>query len=406
MGYLIMNNKEREQSKVFEQVRQGIITQAEAAARLRITDRWVRTKFKRYCQFEDFGLVHKSRGKISSKRWAKENEQLLINLLQNEWHDFGPTFAAEKLEEKYSIKVSREVVRKVMIKAGIWRPKQRRIRHRKRRERKLMLGMMVQLDGSPHDWFEGRAEECTLLVFIDDATSKILWLEFAESESLVALMQATKNYIQKHGAPVSFYTDHGSVFDVHMRNTDDDTKKTQWEQACNKLSTNVIHANSPQAKGRVERCNETMQDRLKKELRLAGISSIDAANEFLRTSNFIEKHNFKYAVQPAQQGNAHRDCVSYNLDDIFCAQELRLLGNDFTILYHKRIFQIKRKQKIYIKPKVKIIIKTYLNGELSLWFKDTKLCFNEIETKPIKIKKINDYVPRKPSRNSLLWNSY
>lgn len=403
MGYITMNHKEREQAKVFEQVKQGIITQTEAAARLRITDRWVRSKIKRYYQFNDLGLVHKSRGKVSSRRWDTEKERMMIELLQGEWHGFGPTFATEKLEELHAIKVSREVVRKAMIRANIWRPKQKRSIHRKRRERKPMLGMMIQLDGSPHDWFEGRTKECTLLVYIDDATSQVLWLEFAEAESLTALMQATKNYIQKYGIPESFYTDHGSVFHVNISNAEN-IRKTQWELACLQLGIKINHANSPQAKGRVERCNGTMQDRLTKELRLAGISSIAAANEFLSVSNFIEKHNSKFAVNPAQKGNAHADSNAYDLNAIFSIQEVRLLANDFTILYQKRIFQLHRKQKRYIKPKDKIIIKTCLNGRLSLWFRDVELSFHEILSKPIKEKKIVIRVPRKPSRNSYLWN--
>ena len=132
-----------------------------------------------------------------------------------------------------------------------------------------MLGLMVQLDGSHHDWFEGRAPKSTLLVFIDDATSKILWLEFAKSESAIALMKATKNYVKRHGIPHSFYTDHGSVFHVNLNNSEND-KKTQWERAIGQLGIEIIHAHIPQTKERVERCNGTMQDRLIKELRLAG----------------------------------------------------------------------------------------------------------------------------------------
>src|SRR4030042_5882861 len=176
MGYITMSPKEHEQSKVFALLKEGKITQREAAARLRFTDRWVREKIKRYRQLYDFGLLHRGRGKISPNRWSQEERQLLIDLLKNEWHGFGPTFAAEKLEELHSIKISREVVRQAMIQENLWQPKKQRNKHRKCRERKTMFGMMIQLDGSPHDWFEGRAGACTLLVFIDDAKSQILWL--------------------------------------------------------------------------------------------------------------------------------------------------------------------------------------------------------------------------------------
>lgn len=405
MKYITMNAKELEQAKVFEQVKLGKITKKEAAVRLRVTDRWVRKKYKRYSQFNDFGLVHRSRGKLSPNQWSSTNKKLLIALLQEEWQGFGPTFAAEKLEEIHQIKVSNETVRQTMIEAGLWQPKAARIKHRMRRERKPMLGIMIQLDGSPHDWFEGRAKSCTLLVFIDDATSKILWLEFADAESVQALLQATKNYIEKHGIPELFYTDHGSVFHVNLNNSDGD-KKTQWERACKQLGIAVKHAHSPQAKGRVERCNQTMQDRLIKEMRLAKISSIESANEYLRTSDFIEKHNQRFSVKAASTGDAHASAKLYNLNEIFAVCETRTITNDFTVQHNKQIFQLKPEQRTIVRPKDKVIVKTYLNGEIKLWIRQTKLSFDCIEVrkkKPAEIKTVAISSYRKPSKNSRRW---
>lgn len=405
MGYLTMNRKEREQAKVFEQIKLEAISQVEAAAKLGITDRWVRVKIKRYYEDGDAGLIHKLRGQKSLRSWNEDEKKLLIALLQNEWHGFGPTFAREKLEEVYSIKVSTEVVRQTMIKEGLWKQKERRLKHRKRRERKPMLGMMIQLDGSPHDWFEGRAGKCTLLVFIDDATSKILWLEFAESESVMSLMQSTKNYVKKHGIPNLFYTDHGSVFHVNLNNAEDD-KKTQWEQAVAQLGIQVQHAHSPQAKGRVERCNQTMQDRLIQELRLAKVSSIDAANDYLKSSNFIANHNQKYAVDPYRKGDAHRTSESYNLETIFSINEARILANDYTITYDKQIFQLHKEQKTIIRPKNEITVKTLLNGSIQLWIRQIELAYSLISkqvSKPSKEKQSPCYKPYKPSINSRRW---
>ena len=405
MEYITMNRKEREQAKVFVQVKEGKMTQAEAAARLRFTERWVREKYGRYCESDDFGLVHGNRGKESPNRWDQGEERLLISLLESDWQGFGPTFAAEKLKELHGIKISREAVRKVMIKAGIWQPKKQRSKHRKRRERRRMFGIMIQLDGSPHDWFEGRAGVCTLLVFIDDATGQILWLEFAPSESMHALMTATKNYVEKYGIPQTFYTDHGSVFHVNLNNQEN-IKKTQWERACKDLGIDVIHANSPQAKGRVERCNQTLQDRLIKEMRLAGISSIDQANNYLRTSNYIAKHNAAFQVPAAQEGDAHASAQSFDLNDIFSTQETRILTNDFTITYQKQIFQLSDQQKTIIFPKNTIVVKVHLNGTIKLWIRKTELSFSEIYQRPtpqIQEKKISDCIPRKPSKNSQRW---
>ena len=370
-----------------------------------MTTRWLRKKIKRYYNFGDLGLIHKSRGKTSPDRWDSEHEKLLIELLQGEWHGFGPTFAAEKLHELYSIKVTGETACKAMIRAHLWKPKQKRIKHRKLRERRAMLGIMIQLDGSPHDWFEGRVAWCTLLVFIDDATSKILCLEFAESESNVSLLQSTWNHIKKYGIPHSFYTDYGSVFHVNLNNPEN-TKKTQWERAVEQLGVQAHHARSPQAKGRVERCNKTLQDRLVKELRLAGISSIEAANQYLKTSNYIAKHNQKYAVKAQQKGNAHSSAEMYNLNNIFCIRETRVLTNDFTITYNKQIFQLDDQKKTILRPKDQIVVKTHLNGVITLWIRKVKLSFTIVQARPkryIQEKKIPCYKPCKPSINSRRW---
>ncbi len=330
----------------------------------------------------------------------------MIELLRSDWYGFGPTFAAEKLEELHGIKVSKETVRKAMIEAGLWHAKVKRVKHRQRRDRKLMLGIMVQLDGSPHDWFEGRAGRCTLLVFIDDATSKILWLEFVESESTEALMRATKNYIETCGIPQSFYTDHGGAFHVNLNNKEGD-KKTQWERACEELDIKVIHAHSPQAKGRVERCNQTMQDRLIKEMRLAGISSIEAANRFLRTSDFIRQHNIQRSKNPAQQGDAHRSHEFFDLSNVFTIKEPRILTNDFTITFNKRTFQLQAQQKTLIRPKNNITVKIHLDGTIKLWIRKTELSFCELVDRPVKHaveKQVSQNLPRKPSLKSMIFN--
>jgi transposase len=218
MENIIMSHKEREQLIVFSRLKFGEISQFEAAAQLKLSTRWIRNKLKRFCQSGAKGLVHKSRNKPSGKRWNESERILAIELLKNGWKGFGPTFAAEKLRELKNIKISKEALRKVMISEKLWKSKQSKSKYRKLRDRKPMLGMMVQLDGSPHDWFEGRADKCTLIVFIDDATSKILHLEFVKSESTIGLLRATKNYITKCGIPTSFYNDNGSVFKVNINN--------------------------------------------------------------------------------------------------------------------------------------------------------------------------------------------
>lgn len=405
MEHIIMSRKERTQLIVFEKLKERQITQAEAALQLGISERWVRKKFKRYKEAGTIGLVHKNRGKESPRKWDPEEQAIAMELLRKDWKDFDPTFAAEKLAELKDIKVSKETLRKYMIISGIHIPKKMRNKHRKKRPRRAKIGLLIQFDGSPHDWFEGRAPECTLLVYIDDATSKIQWLQFVRSENMIDIMRATKTYVELHGIPHEFYVDYGKVFRVNLNNPEHD-KKTQWERAMADLGINIIHAGSPQAKGRVERCNGTMQDRLIKEMRLAGISSFDQANEFIRTGNFIARHNERFAVTPLEEGDVHKPAVGFDLEDIFCIKEERTLANDFTIVFEKRIFQLLRQQRTIIRPKNKITVNTQLNGSIKLSIRMTNLAFEEILARPAKeIKPIEiiQPIPVRPSLNSRRW---
>jgi transposase len=377
MDKLIMSRKEREQLKVFEKLEAREITQLVAGQMLNMSDRNVRKKFKRYREKGDAGLIHQSRGRPSCKRWAESERAIAMDLLRTKWIGFGPTFAAEKLEEYDGIKVSSETLRKAMIAEGLWSVGKRKQQYRQRRDRKLMVGVLVQLDGSPHDWFEGRGPRCTLLVFIDDATSKILWLEFVESESFEGVAKATKKYIERWGRPVSFYVDFGSVFKVNLNNPDGE-KKTQYERILSELDIDLSHATSPQAKGRVERCNQTMQDRLIKEMRLAGISSMDEANRFVQQGDFIEKHNARFAVPPAKEGDAHRATPGYDLYKIFCSKEERIVTNDFTVSYKGRILQLTKEQPATIRPKDHVTICQHLDGKITVRIRNVQLNFKEI----------------------------
>ena len=377
-----MSKIEREHLGVFQQLNAGQITQAAAAQMLNFSERWVNKKFKRYRMQGDVALIHQSRGKQSPKRWNEKDRKITIDLLKSEWQGFGPTFTAEKLKELKDIIVSDETVRKMMIAEGLWIPEQQKLKHRKWRERKKIRGILVQLDGSPHDWFEGRGPKCTLLVFIDDATSELLWLEFAESESFHGVASATKKYMEKFGRPVSFYTDYGSVFSVNLNNEERD-KITQFERIMKELLVEVKHARSPQAKGRVERANQTLQDRLVKEIRLAGISSIEAANKFVQEGNFIASHNAKFAVPPATEGDAHRSIKNYDLNDVFCSQETRKVNNDFTVHYRCRIIQLEKDQPAIIRPKNHVIVCEHLDGKMTIKIRNNKLNFKEVGMRKI-----------------------
>lgn len=254
-------------------------------------------------------LASGRRGKPANNKLPEELRILTCALIREHYHDFGPTLAAEYLFERHSINVSRETLRKWMIDDGIWTTRAaRKKKVQQRRQRRECRGELVQLDGSPHDWFEGRGPKCTLLVYIDDATSELLHLEFVPSESTFAIMGATGRYLEKHGRPLSIYADKAAVFRNASRSRSvsktDSEMLTQFTRGLDELGVTLICANTPQAKGRVERSNGVLQDRLIKAMRLDGISDMESANEY--AARYIEAHNAKFARIPANPKDLHR----------------------------------------------------------------------------------------------------
>ena len=331
METLPMSAQEISQIATFERLSERAVKQKEAAMILGLSTRQIKRKLKLFRRLGAPSLIHSSRGKPSNNQLDPVIRQRAISLIENKYPDFAPTFASEKLEENHHLVINHETLRLSMIAAGLWTPGKRTVKHREWRERKEWFGEMVQLDGSDHDWLEDRAPRCTLLAFIDDASSKIMCLEFAD-ETTVGVMGATKRYIEKHGIPYEFYADRGKVFKVNIHNEEED-KVTQYRRAIEELGGKITYARSPQAKGRVERLFGTLQDRLVKELRLRGISTIQEANEFIE-GEYLARHNQKYAVEPKSKTDLHREAKGYDLDEIFCIKEIRVLTPDFT-LRHK-----------------------------------------------------------------------
>ena len=392
--------KETTQIAILESLKNGEISQVCAAHRLGWTTRWVRKKLQRYKQEGAAGLVHRNRGKPSKKAWDKEQKAYAMVLFEGLYHGFGPTFAAEKLEEVHNIKVSRETLRKAMIANGHWHGKKRKIHHRTRRKRKEFYGEMVQVDGSPHDWFEDRGPRCTLINFVDDATSSISVMMLVPSESTEGVAVPFRKYIEHNGVPHSVYVDYGSVYSVNINNADHD-KITQFERMCNEVGTKLIKAGSPQAKGRVERSHGTHQDRLVKELRLAGISTIDTANTYINDV-YLPAHNKKFAIKAANKGDIHKPATHLNLDTIFCLKERRVLQNDFTLTYKKQILQLTAQQRAVLRPKESIIIHEKFDGSLELYIRGIRLNFTGLSQRPNKpkLERIRgDRKPCKPAAN-------
>jgi len=393
-----MSRKEIQQITVFEKLINHEIKQKEAAKILDLSIRQVKRKLKEYRKSGAKSLVHGNRGRDSNRATAKDLAQNALDLVKKHYNDFGPTLAAEKLLEIHDINLDHETLRRLMVKDGIWIPKATKVITKHFwRERKTCFGEMVQIDGSPHDWFEGRGEMCTLIAFIDDATSQILWLEFAKSESTESLMKSTRSYIEHFGKPASLYSDRGVVYKVNNNNPNND-KTTQYGRAMSELHVKLIHARSPEAKGRVENLFGTLQDRLVKELRLADISTIEKANEFIQ-KDYIPKHNAKFAVKPKSETDLHQSIDGYNLDNIFCLKEDRKINNDYTINYKARFFQIEDKQTTIVRPKNIVTINERLDGSTEIYLRETKLNFKELpkkpekQTNPVELKERKIYVP-------------
>lgn len=395
-----LSMKEIKQISIFDKLKNDEITKTAAAKALGITKRWVQTKFKRYLEHGSAGIVHRNRDKPSKRAWNKEQKEFAMSLFDGPFKGFGPTFASQKLSEIHGIKVHKDVLRTAMIKHGHWDGKKRKIKHRSQRERKGHYGEMVQLDGSPHDWFEGRGPKCTLINFVDDATSKISFMALAENESCESVMKSFRRYIELNGVPKQLYVDYGSTFSVNTGNPNRD-KITQFERACKELGVDIAYANSPQAKGRVERSHGTHQDRLIKELRLAGISTIEQANEFI-LNTYLPSHNQRFAVPAAKQGDVHMPANIFNLDMIFCLKAERKLQNDFTILYKNRVLQLTGQQYAVVRPKEVITIHENFSGLLILYIRGIRLNYVELEQRPKKPEEnfiVKDRVYHKPAAN-------
>ncbi len=411
MTGVTMSRKELDQVGVFRQVKEGTMTQIAAATQLGLSLRQVQRKWSTYTQSgnDPASLAHKLRGQPSNRRLDEALVTQAVELVRAKYPDFGPTFATEKLAEEHQLTIGRERLRQAMSRAGIWTVHgQHRPAAHPWRERRAMRGELVQADGSPHAWFEDRAPTCTLIQFIDDATGDLLALELHDGESTHALMTTTKHLLEDHGRPSAIYTDRGGVFKVNLHNPDDD-KVTQYERALTELGIRLIHARSPQAKGRVERGFQTHQDRLVKELRLAGISTITEANVFIR-DRYLPKHNRKFAVMARQGGDAHRPVVGYDLDAILATKEERIVTNDLTIRYQTRWFQLTPNQRTIVRPKHVVTVSTHLDGHFSLHHGRTLLDFTEVHEQPRRTQPVvrhqpHPRMPYKPAPNHP-WRTY
>lgn len=357
------------------------ISQMKASELLQISDRHFRRLLKAYRKEGPSSLISKKRGKPSNNKLPDKLYLKSISLIKKHYDGFGPTLANEKLLENHKIKISTETLRQWMIKAGLWNKKKRKklVIHQSRL-RRSNLGELIQVDGSPHDWFEGRAKKCCLIGFIDDATSKIMHLEFVDSESTKSYFETMTSYLKKHGKPLSFYTDRLNVFRINA-NKESFSKYglTQVGRALKELEIELICANSPQAKGRIERLFLTLQDRLVKELTLKNISTIKEGNAYLAT--YIEKHNRKFAIAPKEKENMHRKISNEEIYQAMRYKDQRILSKNLELSYCNRILQIKTDRPTYAMKKAKVTVIESLDGKIEIEYQNKKLEFKELLVK-------------------------
>lgn len=360
-----MSHRELDRVGVVRGVVERQLTQAQAAARLKLSVRQVKRLVRRYRAEGPPGLASRRRGRPSNNHIEAAVRDHFMALIKERYADFGPTLAHEKLVALHGFAYSVETLRHWMVADGLWRAKRRRkAAVFQVRERRPCRGEMIQIDGSPHDWFEGRAPKCTLIVFIDDATGELMALHFAPAETTEAYMSVLDGYLARYGRPVSLYSDRHGVFRVNT--PDHEAELTQFGRALKTLDIEAIHAQTPQAKGRVERANQTLQDRLVKEMRLAGIASMEAAHAWL--PGFIEDYNRRFAVAPASPEDAHRPVhhSAAELTLILCHQELRVLSKNLTLQYHNRLFQVRHQGAGYRLRHTRVTVCEGFDGTMTL----------------------------------------
>ncbi|WP_439368021.1 ISNCY family transposase [Bradyrhizobium sp. DASA03120] len=378
MGLVLMSKRELNRLEVLARLDGGKLTPLAAADLMRLTLRQTYRLLKRYRHDGAPSIANQRRGQPSNNRLPDAVRDHAIALVREHYPDFGPTLAAEKLAERHELYVSRETLRGWMRQAGIWLPRAERKRFQQPRHRREHLGELIQIDGSEHRWFEDRAPPCTLLVFIDDATSTLMELRFVASESTFAYFETLKSYLLQHGKPVAFYSDKHSIFRVSNEDAAGGDGMTQFGRALSELNIEILCANSSQAKGRVERAHQTLQDRLVKELRLAGISSIEAANTFLPA--FMADYNRRFAKAPASERDLHRPMGGIDwLDDILCWREQRHVSRQLVVNYNRMKLMLRPNTTTASLAGKSIDVYDFPDGRLELRWKGLPLPYSAFD---------------------------
>lgn len=380
---ITMRRKELRRLHVIQKVLNREIKQKEVAEILRLSKRQVKRIVRRVREEGETGIIHRLRGRRSSNAIDDKEKIKVKGICKRKYEDFGPTLASEKLFENEKIQISKETVRQWMIEEGLWIVKRKCRKHRRWRERKPYYGQMIQMDGSHHDWIEKRGPKLVLMGYIDDAKNKV-HARFYTYEGTIPALDSFKRYIKKNGLPQSVYLDKHSTYKSQAKPTiEDELKNTgpesQFERALRELGVEVLHANSPQAKGRIERLFKTFQDRLVKELRLFGAKTLEEANKCL--DEYLPKYNKKFMIEAREKGNLHRAVPrGLKLDEILCIKTEHPLRNDFTIVHDKKLYQVLDKTAAR-----KVEVQERVNGQMLIVYKEQRLRYKEISKKLEKV---------------------
>ena len=382
----MMSAKERLRIKVLAEVANGSTSLSDAAAALGLSYRQMRRVRRRHVEDGDGGLVHRLRGRGSNRRTPEAVRTRVLALCREGYAGFGPTLLGEYLLElEEAVSLSHDTVRRWLLAAGLMPTRRRRGKHRSRRERRSRPGELVQMDGSWHDWFEGRGLWCCLMVMIDDATGRV-FARFYEKETLLAAFDVFGRYAASYGLPVSLYVDRAGIYRSDKAPTLEqelagERPPTQFGRAMKGVDVELILANSPQAKGRVERCNGTLQDRLVKAMRLAEVSDIAAANRLLDES-FLASFNDRFAVTPAEAGDAHR-AAAVDLDEVLCEHHERKVGRDWCVQWRGTLLQIdKRHEALCLAGKAVTLRQLPGGGEVRVRWQGQALSWRLLTQRP------------------------
>jgi len=385
MGALEMSAKERKRLELMSRVKDGVLKLVKAAELCGLSYRQMKRVWKRYRAEGDAGLIHRGRKRRSNRRLDEGFRKQVLARYAERYPGFGPTLASEYLA-KEDLRVDHETLRRWLLEAGYWQKQRKRQKHRQRRERRAHRGELIQMDGSHHDWFEGRRKGAVLMVMIDDATNRT-WARFYEAEDTQAAMDLFGRYARRYGLPQALYVDHDSIYEcTREARLDEELRgqgpQTQFARAMERLAVELIAANSPQAKGRVERRHGVFQDRLIKALRLLKLSTLEAANEHL-DGPFLQELNQRFTVTAREPGNLHRPIpAGLALKEVLCFEEPRVVQNDWIVRWRNRYFQIGRQHEALHLAGREVTVRERLDGSVVLLYRGQRLKFREWAQRP------------------------